>query len=234
MELKIKQFRYGSDNLGYVAFGPKSAIAIDGGAVEDILSFVGSRRLELTYVANTHSHMDHTFGNQALLDQTGAKFLDFGTLLKQETIDIDGDPIRVIHTPGHTTDSVCFYFDSILVSGDTLFCGKVGRCFTGDLHAFLHSIKTLLKLPPQTRVYAGHDYVEEYMAFASQLEFDNKFIAPYLQNYDPTHVVATLAEELRVDPFLRFNDEKIIAILKNKGLKVKTEYDRWESLFSLM
>lgn len=81
-------------------------------------------------------------------------------------IDIDGENIQVFHTPGHTSDSVCFYYDHVLISGDTLFNGKVGRCFTGDYNEFLQSIKTLLALHCETVVYAGHDYVEEYMAFA--------------------------------------------------------------------
>jgi len=80
----------------------------------------------------------------------------------------------------------------------------------------------------------GHDYVEEYIEFAKNLEPDNKFLAPYLKQYDPNHVCATLKEEKKVDPFLRFNDDKIISILENKGLPVKTELERWESLMSLM
>jgi hydroxyacylglutathione hydrolase len=234
MNLNIQQFRYSSDNLGYLVYGSHSAIAIDGGAVDEILSFLQVRRLNLTYVANTHSHMDHTIGNQALLSKTKAVFLDFNMLLKNGHVDIDGESICVFHTPGHTHDSLCFYFDSILISGDTLFNGKVGRCFTGDVDAFFQSIKAILRLPFETKVYAGHDYVEEYMEFAKRMEPDNPNVDLYLKNYDPAHVTATLEEELKVDPFLRFNDEKIIAILKSKGLLVKTELDRWRSLMRLM
>ncbi len=234
MYLKIQQFRYSSDNLGYVVYGPKAAMAIDGGAVDDILSFINKRNLDLKYVVNTHSHGDHTSGNPALLSKTKAVFLGLDTLIKNGQLDMDGESLRVFHTPGHTRDSVCFYFDSILISGDTLFNGKVGRCFTGDPDGFFQSIKTLLSLPPETRVYAGHDYVEEYMDFAKRLEPDNPNIDPYLKKYDPAHVVATLEEELKVDPFLRFNDENIINILRGKGLPVNTELDRWRSLISLM
>jgi hydroxyacylglutathione hydrolase len=234
MKLNIQQFRYSSDNLGYLVYGQKSAIAVDGGAVEDTLAFIRSRNLDLKYVTNTHSHMDHTLGNRALLARTKAVFVGFDALLKNAHLDMDGESIRVFHTPGHTQDCLCFYFDSILISGDTLFNGKVGRCFTGDVDAFFQSIKAILTFPPETKVYAGHDYVEEYMEFAKRLEPDNPNIDPYLKKYDPNHVTATLADELKVDPFLRFNDEKIIAILKSKGLPVKSELDRWRSLISLM
>ncbi len=234
MALSVRQFRYSSDNLGYVVYGTESAMAIDGGAADDILSFIRDRHLDLKFVANTHSHMDHTMGNQALLERSDAVFMDVDTLLKKKTVEMDGQIIQVLHTPGHTSDSICFYFDSILISGDTLFNGKVGRCFTGDVDAFFQSIKTIIKLPTETRVYAGHDYVKEYMEFAKNLEPDNLQIESYLKNYNPIHVVATLEEELKVDPFLRFNDEKIIALLKNMGLPVTTELDRWRSLMSLM
>jgi hydroxyacylglutathione hydrolase len=234
MKLNIQQFRYSSDNLGYLVYGAKSTIAIDGGAVDDILSFIRSRHLDLKYVANTHSHMDHTIGNHTLLARTKAVFFDFDTLLKKGNLDLDGESIRVFHTPGHTQDCLCFYFDSILISGDTLFNGKVGRCFIGDVDAFFQSIQKIIRLPGETNVYAGHDYVEEYMEFAKRLEPDNLNIDPYLKNYDPNHVTARLADEVKVDPFLRFNDEKIITILKDKGLPFKTELDRWRSLMSLM
>lgn len=232
--MDIKQFRYGPDNLGYLVYGDRSAMAVDGGAADDILAFIADRALKLKYVTNTHSHMDHTTGNQALLGRSGAEFLDFNTLLNRKTIEIDGENIRVLHTPGHTEDSVSFYFAPILISGDTLFNGKVGRCFTGDLKGFFHSIKTLLALPKETRVYAGHDYVEEYMEFARRLTPDNPHIDTYLKRYDPNHVFATLEDELKVDPFLRLNDEKIISIIKKRGLAAETEFDRWKSLISLM
>lgn len=232
--MQIKQFRYGADNLGYLVYGDKTAMAVDGGAAEKILSFVKERGLALQYVTNTHSHMDHTTGNQHLLSGSDARFLDFDTLVNQKEIQMEGQLIRVFHTPGHTKDSVCFYFDSILIAGDTLFNGKVGRCFTGDHQRFLASIKTLLQLPGDTVVYAGHDYVAEYVAFARNLEPGNAYLDAYLAGYDPDHVCATLDEERRVDPFLRFNDEKITAILKARGLPAETEAQRWESLMSLM
>ena len=232
--MQIKQFRYGADNLGYLVYGDKTAMAVDGGAAEQILRFVQDRNLELRYVTNTHSHMDHTTGNRQLLSGSNAAFLDFDTLIGQKEIRMENQFIRVFHTPGHTEDSVCFYFDRILISGDTLFNGKVGRCFTGDHQRFLQSIKTLLQLPGDTAVYAGHDYVEEYVAFTRSLEPDNAHLDAYLAKYDPDHVWAALDEEKRVDPFLRFNDEKIIAILKARGLPAETEAQRWESLMSLM
>ena len=68
--------------------------------------------------------------------------------------------IEVIHTPGHTPGGVCFYIprEKVLISGDTLFSGSIGNLSfpTADPEAMWASLKKLAKLPPDTRVYAGH------------------------------------------------------------------------------
>lgn len=232
--LHIRQYPYAKDNLGYLVYGQTRAMAIDGGASREILSFLKEKELLLEYVTNTHSHPDHTVGNQVLTEKTGARFLGFDALMAEGAIELENEYISVIHTPGHTQDSVCFFFDGVLVSGDTLFNGKVGRCFTGDYPGFLQSIKKLLALPGATRICAGHDYVREYMAFARALEPDNPHIDSYLAKYDPNHLCYTLDEEILVNPYLRINEEKIAAIIKSRNLPGDTEYDRWHSLLSLM
>lgn len=232
--LYIKPFPYGKDNLAYLVYGREKAMAIDGGAISEILAYTESNGLELEYVTNTHSHPDHTVGNAVLLEKTGAGFLGFDGLAADGKIELEGEYIQVLQTPGHTFDSVCFYFNDTLISGDTLFNGKVGRCFTGDHTGFLHSIKTILELPGKTKIYAGHDYVMEYLDFSRQLEPDNPHIDSYREKYDPDHLFYTLAEEIRVNPYLRVNDEKITAILKDRGLPAETENNRWQSLLSLM
>ena len=74
--MKIKQFRYASDNLGYLIYGEYDAVAVDGGAVGDTMSFTQTEGLTLKFVTNTHSHADHTVGTQQLLDASGAEYLD--------------------------------------------------------------------------------------------------------------------------------------------------------------
>jgi len=72
------------------------------------------------------------------------------------------DKMRVIHTPGHSPGSVCFHIDgeqSILLSGDTLFCRSIGRTdlFGGSFEQIIESIRNkLFKLPDDTVVYPGH------------------------------------------------------------------------------
>ena len=232
--MKVMQLRYSEDNLGYLIYGKSSAMAIDGGAVEEILDFTGAKGLDLLYVLNTHGHMDHTVGNRALLSRTGAQFIDSGSPLEKGKLSLEGEQVHIYHTPGHTLDSVSFHLGDMLITGDTLFQGKVGRCFSGNLKAFLGSVKILMGFPEQTIIYAGHDYVMEYMDFVRRLEPDNPYIDEYLEKYNPSHVHSTLADEYRINPFLRFNQEKIISILREKELPVETEQDRWESMMSLM
>jgi len=127
--MNIKQFRY------------------SGGAVEQIQAFIKDRGLSLKYVTNTHSHADHTTGTSELVKKMNAKYKDHKTIAKIGKILLEDQEIKVLHTPGHTSDSVSFYTGSCLIAGDTLFNGTVGNCFSGDLDRFLKSIKLLLYYP---------------------------------------------------------------------------------------
>ena len=231
--LKVKQFRYGADNLGYLVYGTESAIAIDGGAADEIAAFLAEHQLPLKYVANTHDHQDHTSGNTALLSATHARLLTGAELPDGREILLDGGRVRVIHTPGHTVDSRCFHTGRALIAGDTLFNGTIGNCFSGDLEGFYHSIRKLMELPDETVVYAGHDYVKSSLAFARRLEPENRAIGAFLRRYDPKHVFSTLAEEKKINPYLRFNEPGFIRLLAKLRLPRETEGERWQSLMSI-
>lgn len=231
--LKVRQFRYGADNLGYLVYGPSSAMAVDGGAADDIRAFLEKGRLSLLYVANTHNHRDHTCGNDYLLPMSGVRFLPDAELSDEREVPLDGLKIRVIRTPGHTDDSRVFYTGGALIAGDTLFNGTIGNCFSGDLEGFYRSIRTLMTLPDDTVVYAGHDYVRDSMAFARHLEPENADIDRFLAGYSPDHVFSTLAQEKRINPYFRFNEPAIVALLAKKGFPRGTERERWLSLMSI-
>jgi hydroxyacylglutathione hydrolase len=231
--MNLRQFRYAADNLGYLVWHDGNAVAIDGGAVDEILAFAQARGLRIRWVTNTHGHGDHTRGNEALLDRTGAEFLDWRRFSHGAGVAPGAHPLVAYRTPGHMADGVTFQAGPALITGDTLFNGTVGNCFSGDLNAFFASIRFLLAFAPETRIYAGHDYVRQSMAFARALEGENPWIDGYLARYNPAHVVSSLADELQVNPYLRFNDPAMIRILRARGLPVETESDRWHSLMSL-
>jgi hydroxyacylglutathione hydrolase len=231
--IHIKQFRYCRDNFSYLLHIEQDALVIDGGAVDDILHLLAAHDLSLKYVLNTHSHYDHTPGNNSLLGMTGADFIDCRSLAEQGEITLADRRIQVIATPGHTDDSISFYTGSALIAGDTLFNGTVGNCFSGNMKAFFCSIRTLLELPDETVVYAGHDYVHESMSFARMLEPDNPAIDQYLKRYNPEHVSSTIEEEKRMNPFVRFDNPAIIEMLQQRELPCGTSYQRWCSLMSI-
>ncbi|MDO8721766.1 MAG: hydroxyacylglutathione hydrolase C-terminal domain-containing protein [Syntrophales bacterium] len=231
--LQVKQFRYAADNLGYLIYGNSYALAIDGGASEKIISFLKTMGLNLLFVANTHTHPDHTTGNSALVKKTKARLLIYSDLPDNGGIELEGRRIHIYHTPGHSYDSLCFHIENVLITGDTFFNGTIGNCFTGDIRAFYLSIKRIMSLPGNTIIYAGHDYLRDAMAFAKHLEPNNGDIDIFLENYDPGHVYSTLQDEMKVNPYLRFNDEKMIAVLRKKGLPCDTEWERWQALMSL-
>ncbi len=164
-------------------------ICVDpGDQPDEVLAMARDMGLRIKYIANSHAHIDHILGVGAVRDATGAKFLlhagdlemarntaamakgwmgidivnppDPDAFLNDgDDIDIDGLKLRVLHTPGHTRGSVCFYANGVLFAGDTLFQGSVGRTDLpgGDEAEELASIvDRLLVLPDETIVLPGH------------------------------------------------------------------------------
>ncbi len=219
--------------MGYLVYGHKDALIVDGGAHLEIRGFIKQKKLNLLFVTNTHDHYDHTSGNGHFLNIPGVRMLSFQELVREKEIVIEGMKIKIFKTPGHTEDSLCFYVGKTLISGDTLFNGTVGNCFTGDLGSFFQAIKKLMTLPAETIVYAGHDYVRDAMLFARNIEPGNVNIEMFLSKYNSDHVFSTLEDEFRVNPYMRFNDANIINLLKKRGLATGTEWERWQSLMSI-
>lgn len=232
--MKIAQFRYASDNFGYLVYGETGAIAIDGGNPDEMIAFATQKGIEIRIVTNTHTHPDHTLGNEALLAKTGATFLDCRRFAHGQTLEVEpGQALEVLLTPGHTRESVCFKGDGFVVTGDTLFNATVGNCFSGDMTAFYHSLKLLMDLPDRTKIYSGHDFVTESIAAAWAIEKDNPHIKAYEAAYDPALVVSTLEDERKVNPYLRFNSPAILRRLEERGMPMETEAQRFASLMEI-
>ncbi|MCG8550399.1 MAG: hydroxyacylglutathione hydrolase family protein [Desulfobacterales bacterium] len=232
--MDIQQFKYGADNLGYLVYSQKSAIAIDPGASDDMIRFAAEKDLSIDMVTNTHTHADHTQGNDALVMKTNARFVDCTTLSHGQVLGLnDGTGLEVLLTPGHTMDSICFKGDGFIVTGDTLFNATVGNCFSGDLLAFFNSLTMLMALPGDTLIYAGHDYVGDALKYARIIEPNNPNLNGYAAAYNPDHVVSRLSEELLVNPYLRFNSSSMIGRLKEKNLPRETQFQRFSSVMEV-
>jgi hydroxyacylglutathione hydrolase len=154
-----------------------------------ILALVNRHRLTVRTIVQTHAHFDHVGASGALREATGAEiclhrgdtFLYenlamqaklFGVPVPNaapvsrwydhgEEVKAGGLAMGVIHTPGHTPGSVCLRMavDGLVFSGDTLFCGSIGRTdlWGGSYEQIMASIASrLLVLPDETVVYPGH------------------------------------------------------------------------------
>ncbi len=229
----IKQFKYSMDNLGYLVYSTKEGIAIDAGAVDDILAFAEKNNICIKYVSNTHSHHDHTPGNTEMLEKTGAQFIDCQKIKSDQTLPLDQEMLTLFHTPGHTDDSITFMADDFLVTGDTLFNGTIGNCFSGDLKGFFQSLKRMIALPGKTKIYGGHDYVIESMKMAKIIEKDNPHIEAYIKKYNSGFIVSTLQDELKTNPYLRFNANGMIKNLQKRNMQTDTEYARFKSIMDI-
>ncbi|MFZ3172278.1 MAG: MBL fold metallo-hydrolase [Carboxydocellales bacterium] len=165
----------------------EGAVIDPGDEGSRIVAKVKELGLNIKSIILTHGHIDHisavdevkkATSAQILIHQEDAKMLVDGNrnlshmmgtnrgyspadvLLKEgDVIKVGNLEIKVLHTPGHTLGGICLETEGIIISGDTLFEGSIGRSdFPGGSHEVLiNSIKTkLLPYPDETKVYPGH------------------------------------------------------------------------------
>jgi glyoxylase-like metal-dependent hydrolase (beta-lactamase superfamily II) len=148
----------------------ESAIIDPSWDLEKIFDALKKNNWKAKYIINTHSHFDHVLGNEQVAEITGAKIVQHknSKLTKQISVS-DGDiirigniPIRILHTPGHSTDSICLVVNNELVfTGDTLFVGNCGRVDLpgSDPKDMYNSLfEKISKLEESLTIYPGHNY----------------------------------------------------------------------------
>jgi hydroxyacylglutathione hydrolase len=168
----FKQIKHRGDNFSYVIADDtsKEAVVVDPSFnADEIIRLVREQNLDLKYIINTHNHMDHVAGNEDIKSSSNAKIVAHKLAKSRKDIAVvDGDVIRigrvaikVIHTPGHTPDSICLLIDGKLLTGDTLFVGECGRTDMSDGSSedmYRSLFDKLMKLDDNIEVYPGHDY----------------------------------------------------------------------------
>ena len=142
----------------------KQAIIIDAGMYEvreqqRFAHYIQSQELTPIALLITHTHPDHICGQEYIEKTYGLSAIiqpAVGQLI------IDGFNIQVLSTPGHKEDCVCYYLpeEKMLFTGDTLFQESIGRTDLpgGDMHELMLSMRKLVALPEETKVYPGHGY----------------------------------------------------------------------------
>ena len=247
-------------NFNYIVACPETrdALAIDPLDYEQCLRVADERSLNITQIVNTHEHGDHTGGNQAMVRATGAMISahrNAGKRIANVGRGVGaGDVIKVgssvelecLDTPGHTMSHICLLSRTsppALFSGDTLFNAGAGNCHNGGHPEELYETFTgqLARLPGETLVYPGHDYLANNLKFTLDREPDNDAAQAMLSRYenqDPARAhVTTLAEERRINTFFRLDSPSIVERLttefggnfdeKSTFLKLRELRNRW-------
>jgi hydroxyacylglutathione hydrolase len=147
--------------------------------IDAYIAFASAKNLRLTHVIDTHVHADHRSGGPELARRTGAQYCvqesadvtyPFTALRDGDEIELGNTRVKVLHTPGHSPESVCLVVTDLkrgvapwfVLTGDTLFVGAVGRPDlpgrarenAAQLYASLHG--KLLTLPDDLEIYPGH------------------------------------------------------------------------------
>ena len=209
MRLIFEQIRPGGDrNFGYLLGDreARSGVLIDPSYAPEVFAErARAQGLTITHVINTHSHPDHTNGNDRTLALTGAVLAAHPLMRPRVPLD-DGRSLRIgelrltaHHVPGHCPDHVVLYesVHSLLVTGDLLFVGKVGGTESdADARMEWRSLQRLLTLvPDEATVWPGHDY--------------------------GARPSSTIGLEKRTNPFLCCADEAAFLTLKAEWPQVK-------------
>ena len=228
--MKVKIIKCLKDNYSYLLINEKNknACVIDPSESKPIIDFIEKKNINLKFILNTHHHYDHVGGNSELKKKYEAKVVGFKEDYKRipeidiklndgEIWKVDNFEAKIIHIPGHTLGHICFYFykDNYLFTGDTLFSLGCGRIFEGTYKQMFSSLEKIKKLPPETKIYCGHEYTLQNSKFCIQYDKENhnliekiKDINEKLKNNEPT-IPSTIEDELKNNIFLRSNNENI-------------------------
>lgn len=167
--------------FGCAGYGVAVAVDVVAGDEDWFTEEAEKAGVEIRYVIDTHVHADHYSGGRALAQRVGApyclhesdrdvvRFL-FDPLRDGQRLELGNVKIDVLHTPGHTPDSICLLVTDarrgeapwFVITGDTLFVGAVGRPdlagqeaeMAGVLYDSLHA--RLLSLPDELEIFPGH------------------------------------------------------------------------------
>ena len=204
---------------------------------------------KLDFILNTHHHADHVNGNLELKKKYNSKILGFSQdkrripgidilLEENQKQKIGNLEFEVIFIPGHTKGHIAFFFskEKIAFTGDTLFSLGCGRVFEGTHEEMFYSLNKIKNLPPDTKIYCGHEYTKSNLNFCLAYDTQNALlkekaidIQKKLNSNLPT-IPTILGQEIKTNIFLRCNDPEIKLAL---DLKDSSEVEVFSKLRDL-
>ncbi|MBE0533136.1 MAG: hydroxyacylglutathione hydrolase [Rhodospirillales bacterium] len=216
-----------SDNYVYLIRDAESGAcaAVDPAVAGPVMAALGRLGWHLSHILCTHHHADHVGGVAEIKRATGCIVIGAAADARRipgidvrvkegDEVALGGHSARVIETPGHTSGHVAYWFEGAgaLFCGDTLFSLGCGRLFEGTPAQMWESLLKLRALPDDARVYCGHEYTNDNVAFALDLEPRNEAIkrrgaeAQALGEAGRPTLPARLGDEKAANPFLRADD----------------------------
>ena len=230
------------DNYAYLVICERTgrAAIVDPGEAAPVLDAVEREGVTLAAVWATHHHGDHVGGVEALAKELDLEVIgsehDRGripritrTVDEGATVEL-GDEVRarIILNPGHTLGAISFWIEQggadggAVFTGDTLFSAGCGRLFEGTPAQMQESLARLTALPPDTRVYFGHEYTASNLRFAAAVEPDNADVARRIAEVAAAREAgrpttpSRVSDEQATNPFVRVGAPAVRAAAKRQ------------------
>lgn len=217
------------DNYAYLVIEGGRAAVVDPSEAAPIEAALLREGVTLGAIWATHHHHDHVGGIAALVAahpgiDVIASAVDAPKVPNVTQTVNDGDIVafgdlraRIIHNPAHTLGGITFVVEGCAFTGDTLFGAGCGRLFEGDAAMMHTSLSRLAALPPETRIYFGHEYTASNLRFAAAVEPDNAAVARRASELTVPSTPSTMAVEHATNPFLRSTEPAVIAAARAHG-----------------
>lgn len=226
-----------ADNYLWLLHDGHSALVVDPGDAQPVLTALQTLHLRLCTILVTHHHRDHTGGVAVLREATGAAVhgpwgepipAPYTAHRGGDWLTVLGLPWQVLAVPGHTAGHIAWYCEEVngaplLFCGDTLFSAGCGQLFEGTAAQMLASLDRLAALPEGTQVCCAHEYTLSNLRFAQAVEPGHAEVAEHTRRCESLRAAgqptlpSRIGLERRINPFLRSREPTVRATLRAQG-----------------